>query len=39
MTDSRDGELPRGHEPDSPDMLDGEHDYAMWDAAYVLPRP
>ena len=36
MTESRDSKLPRDGEPDTPDMLDGEHDYAMWDAAYVL---
>jgi carotenoid cleavage dioxygenase-like enzyme len=36
MTESRDSKFPRDGEPDTPDMLDGEHDYAMWDAAYVL---
>jgi carotenoid cleavage dioxygenase-like enzyme len=36
MTESRDPKLPRDGEPDTPDTFDGEHDYAMWDAAYVL---
>jgi carotenoid cleavage dioxygenase-like enzyme len=36
VTESRDSKSPRDGEPDIPSMLDGEHDYAMWDAAYVL---
>jgi len=36
MTDYRDRTTPRDSEPDTPDMRGGAHDYAMWDAAYVL---
>jgi carotenoid cleavage dioxygenase-like enzyme len=36
MTESRGPKLPRDGERDTPDMFEGEHDYAMWDAAYVL---
>ena len=32
MTDPRDRNVPRDGEP----MLNGAHDYATWDAAYVL---
>jgi carotenoid cleavage dioxygenase-like enzyme len=36
MTDSWGRKTPRDGEPDTPDMQGGAHDYAMWDAAYVL---
>jgi anti-sigma factor RsiW len=33
MTESRNGNMPRDGEPD---MSQGDHELAMWDAAYVL---
>ena len=36
MTESWDRKTSRNGQPDTPAMLNGAHDYAMWDAAYVL---
>ena len=36
MTDPWGRNTPRDGEPDTPDLRSDGHDYAMWDAAYVL---